>query len=234
MKNLKKISVLIIFSLLANSCKNEIDNYPAPNGGIIGTIYDMDTNQPIPLPVQGGSGTMVSLFEQNTNATASIDFRANQDGTFVNSKVFNGYYRVYVNGPFVGVCEGFITINGQTQFDLRAIPFSRISAEATISEDNKINVSYQVEKADPSFTLTEIDVMWNFAPGVDINSSNYAAINVKDNQPNGTHVFDLLASKIFAENHYKIQANKNKVYIRVAAKVNNVINYSKVLELIVH
>jgi len=234
MKYLKKMSVLIVFALLASSCKNEIDNYPAPDGGIIGTVYDMDTNQPIPLPVGGGSGTMVSLFEQKTNATASIDFRANQDGTFVNSKVFNGYYRVYVNGPFVGVCEGFTTIKGQTQFDLRAIPFSRISAEASISEDNKVSINYQVEKADATFTLNEISVMWNFAPGVDVNSSNYAAINAKGTQPNGTHMFDLLTSKIFAENHYKIQANHNKIYIRVAAKVNNVINYSKVLELIVH
>ena len=77
---------------------------------------DKETHEPIPMPVAGSSGVMISLYEQNTGATASVDFRARQDGTFEHTKVFNGDYRIQAkDGPFVGVCEGYVTVNGQTQ-----------------------------------------------------------------------------------------------------------------------
>ena len=53
-----------------------------------------ETNEPVPMPVLGSSGVMMSLYEQNTGATASVDFRARQDGTFEHTKVFNGSYRI--------------------------------------------------------------------------------------------------------------------------------------------
>ncbi|SEN22691.1 Protein of unknown function [bacterium A37T11] len=234
MNRIFKIGYFLFFMGFLGSCKKDIDNYDAPNGGITGTVYDSETNEPIPLPVQGNSGTLVSLFERNTNASVSIDFRAKQDGSFTNSTVFNGDYRVLVDGPFVGVCEGYVTIKGQTTFDLKAIPFSRISAEATISDDNKVSVSYSVATADESFTLNDVSIMWNYAPGVDINTANYVAKISKGTVSNGTQVFDLLNDKQFVENLYKIQANGNKVYVRVAATVNKLVNYSKVIVLVVH
>lgn len=220
--------LLLIFCL---SCENELDNYESPTGGIHGTVYDKNTKEPIPLPVVGGSGVMVSLFEKNTNATESIDFRASQDGTFTNTKVFNGDYRVVVDGPFVGVVEGEVNIQGQTEFELYAIPLSRIVVDAGMSEDNKVIVQYQVIKADEILNLTQVKVLWNFSPEVDVNTSNYAGIEDMGSKEIGNYVYDLLSDREFIENNNKIQNNNNKVYVRVAATVENVVNYSKVIEL---
>jgi len=111
MKNIFFMLGVMLIAVM-NSCENEIDNMEAPNGGLHGTIYDMETNKPIPLPVEGSGGVLVSLFEIGTKATASVDFRANADGSYTNNKVFNGKYRVAVNGPFIGGCEGYTTVNG--------------------------------------------------------------------------------------------------------------------------
>lgn len=234
MKNKKYIYVLFaVFMLLFTSCENDIDNYDAPNGGISGTIYDKTTNEPIPLPVQGDAGVMVNLFEQNTGATEAINFRAKQDGTYEHSKVFNCEYKITVDGPFVDKCEGTVAIKGQTKFDLKATPYTRISANATVGSDNKVIINYTVTPTDGAFNVNEVSLLWNFAPGIDNNSSNYAK-RENTTVSSGIHVFDLANDPQFKENHYKIQANKNRIYVRVAAKTNGVTNYSKIIELTVN
>lgn len=229
----KLINILFLTAIIfSTSCENDIDNYDAPNGGIRGTIYDIETNEPIPLPVQGTAGVLVNLYEQNTNATQSVDFRAKQDGTFENSQIFNCEYKVVVNGPFVDKCEGVVSVNGATQFDLKATPYSRINIEASVDDNNQVSITYIVNKTNPSYTVSEVSFLWNFAPGVDINSSNYATrVNAK--LVSGTHVFDLPKDSKFTENYYKIKSNKNKIYVRVAAKAQGIVNYSKIIELTV-
>lgn len=61
------ICFLSLMSLyLMTSCVNELDNYDAPDGGVYGTIVDAETNQPVPLPVQGSTGVIIKLMEQGT------------------------------------------------------------------------------------------------------------------------------------------------------------------------
>ena len=146
MNKIVNIGLTALFACFVAACENDIDNYDAPNGGVYGTIYDKETNEPVPMPVPGSSGVMMSLYEQNTGATASVDFRARQDGTFEHTKVFNGSYRIQAkDGPFVGVCEGYVTVNGQTQVDLYTIPFSRISLDVAVSADNKLTLTYDAK-----------------------------------------------------------------------------------------
>lgn len=233
MNKLINISIVLLFTVFFASCENDIDNYDAPNGGIRGVILDKETNEPIPLPVQGGSGVIINLFEQNTGASKSVDFRAKQDGSYENTQVFNADYKVVVNGPFVEPCEGLVTIKGQTEFNLSATPYSRVSIQASVDTNNKLTISYNAVPSNNTYTISEISVMWNFAPGVDINTSNYATKAVL-NSASGSHIFDLPNDSEFKNNHYKIVANNNKIYVRVAAKTENRINYSPVTELIVN
>ncbi len=228
---MKKINLLIAIActFLMTSCLNELDNYDAPSGGIKGRVLDAETNEPIPLPVQGSTGVIINMFEQNTDATKSIDFYAKYDGSFENSQMFNAEYRIVVNGPFVNKCEQLVTVNGQTSLDLKATPYSRITASATAS-GQKVSISYKVTPTNSSYKVAEVYGYWNFAPGVDNGSSNYSG-RVVVNQTEGVIEFDLANNSTFKSNLYKIQSNGNKIYLRIGAKTENVINYSQTISI---
>ena len=73
MNKIVNIGLTALFACFVAACENDIDNYDAPNGGVYGTIYDKETNEPVPMPVPGSSGVMMSLYEQNTGATARME-----------------------------------------------------------------------------------------------------------------------------------------------------------------
>lgn len=225
------ISIMAVCSVCFTGCMDELDNYDAPNGGIKGTILDAETNEPIPLPVQGSNGAVVKLYEQNTDATQSIDFRAKMDGTYENSQVFNCEYKIVVEGPFATPCEDMVTVKGQTTKDLKTLPYARISADASVS-GRTVSINYSVNPTSSDFTVSDVYGYWNFAPGVDDNGSNRAGkVTVKETS--GTITFDLDNDQTFLDNLYKIKANNNKIYVRVGAKTEGKINYSTIIELTV-
>ena len=56
MNKIINIGLTALFACFVAACENDIDNYDAPNGGVYGTIYDKETNEPVPMPVPGSSG----------------------------------------------------------------------------------------------------------------------------------------------------------------------------------
>ena len=222
---------MVICSFCLTSCLSDLDNYESPNGGIKGQILDAETNEPIPLPVQGSTGIIINMFEQNTDATQSVDFYAQMDGSYENSKLFNCDYKIVVNGPFVSPCEEFVTVKGQTTLDLKATPFARISASAQVA-GKKVTVTYRVIPTSSNYDVSEVYGYWNLAPGVDNGSANQAGKQTV-NEKEGTIVFDLENDKNYKDNLYKIQGNGNKIYVRIGAKTEGVINYSTIIETIV-
>lgn len=226
---MKKISICIslLCALLVTGCQNELDNYDAPNGGIKGRILDAQTNEPIPLPVQGSTGVIINMFEQNTAATKSVDFYAKQDGSFENSKMFNGEYLLNASGPFILTGQNLVTVKGQTSFDIIATPYARIQASATAS-GTTVSITYKVTPAKPEYAVTEVYGIWNFAPGVDVGQANLAGKKTVT-ATEGTITFDLASDNVFKTNLYKIQANGNKIYLRVGVKTAGFVNYSQVI-----
>lgn len=223
-------TMLISFILFSISgCITGLDNYDSPNGGIKGEILDEETNNPIPLAVQGSTGVIIKMYELNTNAKQSIDFYAKYDGTFENSKMFNNEYKLVVNGPFVKPCEENVKVDGSTTINLKALPFSRIEATANNSNDN-ISIQYEVKPTNSSLTVDQVFAYWNFAPGVDDGAANYARkISSKDIK--GLFTFNLQEDKIYKDNKHKIISNGNKIYVRVGAKIKGNINYSKIITI---
>lgn len=222
---------MIVCSLCFTSCLSDLDNYDSPDGGIKGRIVDAETNEPIPLPVQGSTGVIINMFEQNTDATQSVDFYAKMDGSYEHTKLFNCDYKIVVNGPFVSPCEEFITVNGQTSFDLKATPYARINASVAVA-GKKVSITYKVIPADSKYNVSEVYGYWNFAPGVDNGNANQAGKQTVTT-PEGTIVFDLENDATYKENLYKIQGNGNRIYVRIGAKTEGVINYSSIIETVV-
>lgn len=102
---MKRIAFYIILSGLValNSCSLfELDNYDAPSSTLKGEVVDEATGEPV-LTDQGSEGIRVRLTEENwgDNVVHNPDFYCMPDGTFKNTKLFEGTYNIRIDGPFI-------------------------------------------------------------------------------------------------------------------------------------
>jgi hypothetical protein len=230
MKNRFNIVIPAVAALLLSvSCG--LDNYDAPDGGIYGRIVDQQTGEAIPLPVEGTTGAVINLMEVGTDATQPTGFYARQDGTYANSKVFGGKYTVTATGPFEVVGSYSTEINGQTELDITAVPFSRIAATASL-DGRVIRVEYTVSVTDPDATPAQVNGYWDYRMQIDDQTGHYASRKtISDGKLSGTFTIDLESESQYNQNRHKIVSNGNRVWVRVGARVGGNINYSKVIEI---
>ncbi len=102
---MKKIAFysLLCASLTFGSCELfEVDNYEAPGETLRGEVVDVATGNPV-LTDQGSEGIRVRLTELSwgENVEHNPDFYCMSDGTFQNTKLFEGEYNVRIDGPFI-------------------------------------------------------------------------------------------------------------------------------------
>jgi hypothetical protein len=121
--------VVILFSV--SSC--EIDNYDGPNASIQGQILDQDGN---PLQTEQGAGNMRFKMEELSwakgSSTVSISptyLNVKQDGSFVNTKLFSGLYKMTpVEGAFFPykVSGDTVNINGSVTHNFKVTPYLKV------------------------------------------------------------------------------------------------------------
>ena len=115
----------------------ELDNYEAPSETLRGRVVDMDGN-PV-LTEQASEGIRVRFWDLTWEAqgheTLPVDFNCKPDGTFQNTKMFPGDYRVTVDGPFVPIVrdasDGTPIVNGAKEINIKeggSLPPSSVSS----------------------------------------------------------------------------------------------------------
>jgi hypothetical protein len=131
--NYKYLIIVPLAGLLYAGCK-KIDNYPAPNSGIYGTLTDAETGAPLILPV--GEGT-IRLLEQNPlypNPTP-IALSVNSKSAYYATQLFADKYEVFplaLSGPFTYPSNDTVTVtlnpNSLTEVNFLVTPYYRIAA----------------------------------------------------------------------------------------------------------
>lgn len=227
----KYIIWIIAFAGIFSAC--EKDNYDSPNGRLYGTIVDEQTGEPVPMPVEGSTGTIIRIMEIGTKATQPVGFYAKQDGTYANTKVFNCDYSVTATGPFKTKGEYTVTVKGQTKLDINVVPYSRINASA-VANGEIVTVNYTVAKNDAAHNVSEVYAYWDYQKLIDDVGSHYSRKQTDgEGKETGMFTFNLATDNTYQTNKHKIQANGNKLYFRIGAKTNGYINYSEVMEIII-
>lgn len=227
---LEKILIWMLLTsplFLLNSCLNELDNYPAPNGEVFGNIVDSETGEVVPLSVPGSNGTIIELKEQGTNAVKAQRFYAHADGSFDNKLVFNGSYQISIQGgAFVKSEKVQKNIKGKTKVTIPVTPYTRVEASAKLSE-GKLNITYKIQKTNDSFHVNKVIGYWNISPNVDNSNANYLGKSEADSLE-GSIEIDLNNNSEFDDNLYKIEDNDGKIFFRVGVEVNGKVNYSAI------
>ena len=252
MKKIFKLITCLSLVVFLFSC--EVDNYVGPTETLQGTIYDASTGMPLQLE-QGGTNTRIKIeeFSKSTNPTPQY-LNVKQDGSYVNTKLFAGTYRLQViEGPFIPLLitnsttgavieDNRITSDikgGVTNIDFHVEPFLRIEYTAepildTVNKANKLTVKFKITKGKSSTnfaipTLRNIQLFLAETPYPGNNNYEATAVGNPITSFNGLSADALLGNEItMISNSLK---PGRQYFLRIGARVNDTYqkcNYSPV------
>jgi hypothetical protein len=143
---MKKIQIYfsaLMLMLLAGACS--IDNYPAPDAQLFGTILDVDTNEPVEQDIIRGSA--IEYIEHGyTSQTKQLMIFKN-DGSYRNNLVFSNTYTITpVRGNFVPLTPQEVTVNGETQLDFKVQPYIRVKEAKIEKVGPKVVASFKLQQ----------------------------------------------------------------------------------------
>ncbi|MEN6353879.1 MAG: DUF3823 domain-containing protein [Bacteroidales bacterium] len=156
---MKMKNVIYLFLIIISVASCSIDNYDAPSATLSGKVLDSSTNNMIE---NGGvnSGTIIQIFEGNSKQP--ILSQSYPDGHFVNAALFPGDYRLFAVGAFKMVEDTMdITINKNTEIDIKVNPNVRLTASIVNSTSTTATVKVDYVKVFADQTLNQIAVAWS-------------------------------------------------------------------------
>jgi hypothetical protein len=219
---MKKYIFLLISLLFICSC-GEIDNYDEPNAMISGGVFDAKNKEEL-IPEQSPNGCRIRLYSTDKVSNTPINFYCNMDGTFQNTRIFAGNYKVIAEGPFVNGSVDTVSVKlSQKDITIYAEPCLRINAEAQLS-GTTLNVNYTVTQSPLSKgTCTTYYILYSTFEKIDINNRTaYKTVDVSAAPLGEQHAISLDGIDI-----------SGHVYARVAARSSETsyYNYSKVIKV---
>ena len=103
MKLNRLISLLAIPFMVASCSLFSYDNFDGPTETMSGSIVDMDGN---PIQVETGGGARIKILDYGyADNPQEMYLSVKNDGTFINTKIFNSVYTVVAEGPFVPLIQ---------------------------------------------------------------------------------------------------------------------------------
>ncbi|GHT72793.1 hypothetical protein AGMMS50262_02620 [Bacteroidia bacterium] len=216
----KSISTLFINILLFVSC--EIDNYDAPDGGLYGQILDIETGEAVPQPVPSDFGLRLRFYEAGRDNSLEQHFYAQTDGSFRNSRIFNGPVRLVVEQRnFFPVDTLLVQIQGQTKRNILVLPYARVSIDHASVNQQLITVRFSINRSEQvatgNYEIVQCNLLWNVSPYIDNQTANYAGfyslLLSANNQELDLSTADNQAQLRRLAN--VIQGNDNRIYLRI-------------------
>ena len=136
--------IFLYATLICGLCSCGLDNYDAPTASLSGAIIDKETKENVPGQAQNGTKIRMYEFYNDEWSVQPNDSWVSQDGTFSNTAVFTGKYKILAEGPFE-------------------------TAEATSNETGKVTVKTSVDNVLDK-TIQAVEFYYCKTPYVDKNT----------------------------------------------------------------
>ncbi|MBO9204469.1 MULTISPECIES: DUF3823 domain-containing protein [Niastella] len=130
--------------LLAGVACVKKDNYDAPDASLEGNLVDQQSKSNI----QTATGNVTIRLEQlSWSATpAPQDIPVKMDGTFKNSKLFKGHYRVSIKGgAFWAVPPVELDVDKNTKYDFNLTPYLYLNSFTTKLDSNQLTLRFTMQ-----------------------------------------------------------------------------------------
>ncbi|KQS34024.1 DUF3823 domain-containing protein [Dyadobacter sp. Leaf189] len=140
---MKNLAFYFISLLLLASCS--IDNYPAPDAQLFGTILDIDTNEPVEQDIIRGSA--IEYIEHGYASQTKQLMIFKNDGSYRNNLIFSNTYTIApVRGNFVPLTPQEVTVNGETKLDFKVQPYIRVKDAKIEKVGSKVIASFKLQQ----------------------------------------------------------------------------------------
>lgn len=161
----------MILPVFVTSCDLfDVDTFPTPNETLKGDLRDKDGN---PLITEQPNGFKIRIIE--TGSPEPRDFWGKPDGTFFNSKIFKGIYKIVpTEGAFFPVDTVETEISGITTINFEITPFVKISA-SIIADGTNLKATYTIVKATGAGKIKNARLLvskWNPNVGLNYNDKS--------------------------------------------------------------
>ncbi|NEU08544.1 DUF3823 domain-containing protein [Flavihumibacter sp. R14] len=183
---------LCFAALTIGSCK-KVDNYSPPSETLKGTVIDAGTGKPLESEVSGenGTGTRIKMLELSWSDNPTPYYVATmQDGSFNNTKIFAGKYKISAEGAFVSLVQTGVTpavdqsqtvdVKGVTTVNFSVEPLLRVEwvGEPVLNPEGTITAKVKVTRGTTNAAflgnVTDINLY--------INNTKYVGNNNYDNR----------------------------------------------------
>ena len=195
---MKKLLFILPLALMVNSCIFfKMDNYEGPNASITGRIIDSKTKENVPTECKYGNffgGAYMgapttgyfSVYEKDRSEVYDIPLEGTgtqywhikYDGTYSNTKVFSGNYRIAaLSDNFYPVTKDDVRINaGDNTLDWEVTPYCRIIDPKIELQGSKFVATFAVEYGDATKANTIYEARFLCYPDVFVGMyCNYCA-----------------------------------------------------------
>ena len=224
------------------------DNYDAPEEIFKGAFIDKTTGEPFQTAI-GGTGIRIRMMEYSWSDTPQpYDFYVKQDGTFQNTKVFEGEYGITPEGAFVPLTEEVIKIKGTVEKTYEVEPLLRLEwiGEPVVNSDGtaeiKVKISRGTDNPDYQQDLAEV---WLFVSETSY-VGDFSYSGKYSTHLTGASIADILDKELTIKTGYPngisgdptpFPEYTRKYFLRVGARTNiqfsgvNRYNYTTIKEI---
>jgi hypothetical protein len=253
---MKRLSLNItVFAIIIaiNACV-KADNFEAPEETLTGKIIDVTTGEPIQIE-SGGGGIQIRYHDltwaerNGTSATQFRSFNCKPDGTFNNTKMFEGNYKIYpYDGPFVPLYSENATapvdlsktvyVNGVTEVEFQVEPFLKIEwvEEPILNADRTVTAKIKITRgtSNPTYTAFALTDAWLCVSTTPFASFASRVVNMSNQATPATGLALGTTVTITSKAGFPLDQNRT-YYVRVGARTNDNVqkryNYNKVKEV---
>ncbi len=226
MKNIAYfLSLILLF--FVGSCN--IDNYDLPGETLQGKLTDAAGN---PYITEQPNGFQIRMIE--IGSPQPRDFQGKPDGTFLNTKIFKGSYKILpINGAFFPVTDTIKTeISGVTTVDFRITPYASVTASFTVNGKDLV-ATYRIKKDAAAGKISAARVLVNkWDPNLGMNYSDKSMVRTLSAIPDAT----ILATDYTDQITGYLESGVT-YYARIAVLATNSLgkyNFSIVHKIVVH
>ncbi|MGV8092553.1 MAG: DUF3823 domain-containing protein [Mangrovibacterium sp.] len=232
MKNIRYIFKISVLVFALSSCM-ELDDAAIPEETLQGTIIDKTTGKPF---VTESGGVEIRLEELSwSDKPAPQGFPCKRDGTFFNSKIFKGQYRVTPRaGAFFAWPDKsgkVVDINGVTTLNLEVEPNLTLEMTDFQQTGNKFTVKCKIVNANSTEKILDVKVFVNNTKFV--GSGSYINQGGWDPKQDVNAVWANVKDKIYEFTVENLKQDRT-FYMRVGARVDDEFkkyNYTEVVEI---